>query len=213
MVSTRENVVASLCPKTGDILWRQVFESGARGSIKLLQLSSAAANADSTAAARAGSSHGFDLLTVQGHAPALIRGWNSNTGHLEWEWSLMPLQTEKAINALWFYHNSLLYHVLPVWQSHLEVTQYFATSGQATGNTAKIFSPWIIQEKCVLSGVYFTCADGTQLTSLDLTNNEPKVISKALLQPIKSLEVSTSILNLTHRKNYLIFLRRLLMAF
>lgn len=198
VVSTRENVVASLCPKTGEILWRQVFETGARGSVKLLQLSSASGAADSTAAARAGSSHGFDMLTVQGHAPALVRGWNSNTGHLEWEWSLMPLQTEKAINSLWFYRNSLLYHVLPVWQHHLEVTQYFATSGQATGNTAKITAPWITQDKCILAGVYFTCAEGADLISLDLTATQPQVIRKPLgstpTNPIKSLEVGLLLL-------------------
>lgn len=196
LVSTRENVVASICPKTGELIWRQVFETGARGNIKLLQLSSVSSGADNTAAARPGSSHGFDVLTVQGHAPALVRGWNANTGHLEWEWSLMPLQTEKAATSLWFYRNSMLYHILPIWQSHLEVTQYFATSGQATGNTAKITAPWIAQEKCVLAGVYFTCAQGNQLISLDLTSTQPQVISKSLgsapIQPIKALEVSLS---------------------
>lgn len=191
LVSTRENVLASLCPKTGELLWRQVFETGARGNVKLLQLS-ASSGADNTAAARPGSSHGFDTLTVQGHAPALVRGWNANTGHLEWEWSLMPIQTEKAASSLWFYRSSLLFHVIPIWQSHLEVTQYFATSGQATGNTAKITAPWIGQEKCVLAGVYFTCVEGNQLISLDLTAQQPQVISKGLdsapAQAIKSLD-------------------------
>ncbi|KAM7361305.1 ER membrane protein complex subunit 1 isoform 2-T2 [Cochliomyia hominivorax] len=192
VVSTRENVVASLCPKTGEIVWRQVFESGARGNLKLLQISSAAEAVDSTAAARSGSSHGFDMLTVQGHAPALIRGWNSNTGHLEWEWSLMPLQTEKAVHSLWFYSNSFLYHVLPVWGSHLEVTQYLTTFGQATGNTGKISAAWISQEKCILAGVYFTCVEGTKLISLDLTASQPQVLSKELgsapLQSIKAVD-------------------------
>lgn len=197
-----------MCPKTGEIIWRQVFETGARGNIKLLQLSSAAITADSTAAARAGSSHGFDMLTVQGHAPALVRGWNSNTGHLEWEWSLMPLQADKAVSSLWFYSNSLLYHVLPIWGSHLEVTQYFATSGQTTGNTAKIMAAWIAPEKCLLAGVYFTCAEGTKLISLDLTASQPQVISKDLgsvpSQPIKALDVS-EIYNFEYLKDFVIF--------
>ncbi|XP_075146170.1 ER membrane protein complex subunit 1 isoform X2 [Haematobia irritans] len=192
LVSTRENVIASLCPKSGEVLWRQIFETGHRGSIKLMQLSSAASGADSTAAARAGSAHGFDLLTVQGHAPALIRGWNANTGNLEWEWSLMPLQTDKAASSIWFYRNAMIYHVLPVWKSHLEVTPYFATTGQATGNTAMITSPWISEEKCILSGTYFTCVEGNQLISLDLTANQPQIISKALgetpVNPIEPME-------------------------
>lgn len=194
IVSTRENVVSSLCPKTGEIIWRQVFETGDRGNIKLLQLSSSPGMADSTAAATTGSSHGFDMLTVQGHAPALVRGWNSNTGHLEWEWSLMPLQTDKAVNSLWFYRSSILYHVIPVWKSHLEVTEYFATSGQTTGNTAKITAPWITKEKCILAGVYYACVEGNKLISLDLTASQPQVISKELgsipSQPIKPLDVS-----------------------
>ncbi|XP_013108994.2 ER membrane protein complex subunit 1 isoform X2 [Stomoxys calcitrans] len=192
LVSTKENVIASLCPKSGEVLWRQVFETGPRGSIKLMQLSSASSGADATAAARPGSAHGFDLLTVQGHAPALIRGWNANTGNLEWEWSLMPLQTEKALSSMWFYQNAMIYHVLPVWKSHLEVTPYFATSGQATGNTAKITAPWISEEKCILAGTYFTCIEGSQLISLDLTANQPQVISKALgetpVKPIRAME-------------------------
>ncbi|XP_073827730.1 ER membrane protein complex subunit 1 isoform X1 [Musca autumnalis] len=190
LVSTRENVIASLCPKTGEVLWRQIFETGPRGNIKLLQLSSAAA--DNTAAARPGSTSGFDLLTVQGHAPALVRGWNANTGNLEWEWSLMPIQVEKALSSMWFYRNAMLYHVLPVWKSHLEVTPYFASSGQATGNTAKITAPWISEEKCILAGTYLACVEGSQLISLDLTANQPQVLSKALgevpTKPLKSVE-------------------------
>lgn len=193
LVSTRENVIASLCPKSGEILWRQIFESGPRGTIKLMQSSTAAAGADTTAAARPGSTHGFDLLTIQGHAPALVRGWNANTGNLEWEWSLMPIQTDKAVSSMWFYRNAMIYHILPVWKSHLEVTPYFATTGQATGNTAKITAPWISEEKCILAGNFFTCVEGTQLISLDLTANHPQVLTKALgespVKPIKALEV------------------------
>lgn len=198
LVSTRENVIASVCPKSGEIVWRQVLETGPRGNVKLMQLSTAAAGVDVTAAARPGSTHGFDLLTVQGHAPALVRGWNANTGSIEWEWSLMPLQTEKALASMWFYRNSMIYHILPVWQSHLEVTPYFATSGQTTGNTAKITASWITEDKCVLAGIYFTCVQGNQLISLDVTANKPEIITKPLdsapTKPIRALEVKFIIL-------------------
>lgn len=193
LVSTRENVIAALCPKTGEMLWRQVFENSPRGDIKLLQVTSASVDASNTAAARTNSHHGFDMLTVQGHAPALVRGWNANTGSLEWEWSLMPLQTDKAVDAIWFYSNALLYHILPVWKSHLEVTQYFATSGQATGMTSKITAPWISADACVLSGQYYVCLQGNQLLSLDLSASQPQVLRKTLpttpQEPIKSLKV------------------------
>uniref|UniRef100_A0A1A9Z6J0 ER membrane protein complex subunit 1 n=1 Tax=Glossina pallidipes TaxID=7398 RepID=A0A1A9Z6J0_GLOPL len=198
LVSTRENVLASLCPETGELMWRQVFESGIRGDIKLMQISSTSTASDNTAAARISSSHGFDMLTVQGHNPALIRGWNSNMGLSEWEWSLMPLQSGRAIDSFWFYSKSMLYHVLPIWQSHLEVTQYFASSGQPLGNTAKIAASWIDKEKCTLSGIYYTCLEKQQLITLDLTADQPKIMYVDLenvpAYPLKNLEGASGVL-------------------
>ncbi|KRK05620.1 uncharacterized protein Dyak_GE28551, partial [Drosophila yakuba] len=37
LVSTNEGVVASLCVKTGELVWRQVLEQKPRGDIKMLQ--------------------------------------------------------------------------------------------------------------------------------------------------------------------------------
>ncbi|KAL9895126.1 ER membrane protein complex subunit 1 isoform 1-T1 [Glossina fuscipes fuscipes] len=198
LVSTRENVLASLCPETGELMWRQVFENGIRGDIKLMQISSTSTASDNTAAARISSSHGFDMLTVQGHNPALIRGWNSNMGLSEWEWSLMPLQSGRAIDSFWFYSKSMLYHILPIWQSHLEVTQYFASSGQPLGNTAKIAASWIDKEKCTLSGIYYTCLEKRQLITLDLTADQPKIMYEDLenvpAYPLKNLEGASGVL-------------------
>ncbi|XP_037947032.1 ER membrane protein complex subunit 1 isoform X2 [Teleopsis dalmanni] len=189
LVTTRENVVASLCPKTGEILWRQVLEKLPRGSLKLLQVTAASGDSSNTAAARANSNHGFDMLTVQGHAPAIVRGWNANSAHLEWEWSLMPLQPDRAETAYWFYQKALLYHVVPVWNSHLEVTQYFATSGHPTGTTNKISAAWITKEQCTSSGVFYTCTSGDKLISIDLTAAQPKVLTKTLpVQPFSAIQ-------------------------
>lgn len=180
LLSTNEQVVASLCPKTGEIVWRQVLEQKARGDVKLLQVSGFADTSSDTAAAPMGSHLGFDMLTVQGHAPALVRGWNTNIGTIEWEWSVMPVNTERAQDALWFYSNSVLYHVVPAWRSHLEVTAYFATSGHSTGSTSKIMAAWIKPDSCLLSGTYYICLDGKQLISLDLVAKSTQVIATAL---------------------------------
>ncbi|XP_054745972.1 ER membrane protein complex subunit 1 isoform X1 [Anastrepha obliqua] len=185
LVSTHENVVAVLEPKTGKILWRQVLENSPRGELKLMQVGTASVNInepESTAAAPTNSKHGFDALTVQGHAPALVRGWNVANGNLEWEWSLMPLQSDRAESAFWFYKNGLLYHVIPTWRSHIEVTPYFATTGHATETTGRISAAWINADKCVLSGVYYTCLDGNQLIGLDLTASQPQVLRKTLAE-------------------------------
>ncbi|XP_004529245.1 ER membrane protein complex subunit 1 isoform X1 [Ceratitis capitata] len=183
LVSTYENVVAALEPQTGNILWRQVLENPPRGSLKLMQVGIASVNineADSTAAASTNSKHGFDMLTVQGHAPALIRGWNVASGNLDWEWSLMPHQTDHAESSIWFYKNGLLYHVIPFWHSHIEVTPYFATTGRPTETTGKITAGWISAGNCALSGVYYTCLDGNQLIGFDLTANQPQILRKVL---------------------------------
>ncbi|XP_030373597.1 ER membrane protein complex subunit 1 isoform X2 [Scaptodrosophila lebanonensis] len=180
LLGTHEQVVASICPKTGEIGWRQVLEQKARGDIKLLQVSGFADDSSDTAAAPVGTHLGFDMLTVQGHAPALVRGWNTNTGTIEWEWSVMPLNTERAQDAHWFYSNSLLYHVVPTWRSHLEVTAYFGTSGHTTGSTSKIMAAWIKPESCLLSGTFFVCVDGKQLISLDLVAKSTQVIATTL---------------------------------
>ncbi|XP_017480196.1 PREDICTED: ER membrane protein complex subunit 1 isoform X2 [Rhagoletis zephyria] len=185
LVSTQENVVAVLEPKTGKMLWRQVLENSPRGELKLMQVGTVAANindAESTAAAPTNSKHGFDVFTVQGHAPALVRGWNVASGNLEWEWSLMPLQTERAESAFWFYKNGLLYHVIPTWRSHIEVTPYFATSGHTTETTGRISAAWISADKCVLSGGYYSCLEGNQLIGIDLTANQPQVLRKTLAE-------------------------------
>ncbi|SPP84058.1 ER membrane protein complex subunit 1 isoform X2 [Drosophila guanche] len=180
LVSTHEDVVALLCPKTGAIMWRQVLEQKPRGDIKLLQVSGFSVDSSETAAAPIGKNLGFDMLTVQGHAPALVRGWNTNIGTIEWEWSIMPLNSEKAQDAVWFYSNSILYHIVPAWRSHLEVTGYFASSGHSTGSTSKIMASWITKETCTLSGTFYVCVDGKQLISLDLVSKSTQVIRTAL---------------------------------
>nr|NP_001287216.1 ER membrane protein complex subunit 1, isoform C [Drosophila melanogaster]NP_001287217.1 ER membrane protein complex subunit 1, isoform D [Drosophila melanogaster]AHN57215.1 ER membrane protein complex subunit 1, isoform C [Drosophila melanogaster]AHN57216.1 ER membrane protein complex subunit 1, isoform D [Drosophila melanogaster] len=180
LVTTYEGVVASLCVKTGELVWRQVLEQKPRGDVKLLQVSGFADDSSDTAAAPMGSNMGFDMLTVQGHAPALVRGWNTNMGALEWEWSIMPMNTERAQDAMWIYSKSVLYHVLPAWRSHLEVTAYFASSGHSTGSTSKVIAPWITSESCTLSGTFYVCTDGKQLISLDLVSKSGQVIRTSL---------------------------------
>ncbi|XP_055903168.1 ER membrane protein complex subunit 1 isoform X2 [Eupeodes corollae] len=185
LVTTSENVFASLCPKTGDIQWRQIFEKSPRGDIKFSynfneQLTG-------TAAARRNSNHNFDLLTVQGVAPAIVRGWNAASGNIEWEWSLMPINPDKADGAFWFFSNAMLYHVIPLWGSHLEITRYFATSGQlADTSTTKIIAPWIDREKCIQAGFYYSCLEGSQLISLNLVSTDANIIKKQLPSVPKS---------------------------
>ncbi|XP_058118771.1 ER membrane protein complex subunit 1 [Anopheles coustani] len=181
IVTTESNVLAAISAKTGELLWRQVLESGPRGTVKLLHVT----NPSSTGArvGRGTAALGYDVVTVTGSNPALVRGWNSNTGTLGWEWSLLPaLPEEAALAAVWFEHDGLLYHVVPVWGSHLEVTPYQATSGQqARSTTSRIAAGWIAKDRCSLTGTFFVCAIKEQLLALDLAGDATStVLSKPL---------------------------------
>lgn len=133
IVSTEENVIASLDTTNGDVQWRQVLENSPRGQLKLMQML-VDDSAPKTAVRHQSSRSPYDILTVQGHSPAIVRGWNAITGNLEFEWSLVPLQSETAEDSFWFHGNDMnLYHVIPNFGSHLEVTAYIANSGNSKG--------------------------------------------------------------------------------
>lgn len=176
LVSTENNVIAALCQRSGEIIWRQVMENGARGAIKLFHVT----EQDITTSTIRNSANSFDILTVSGHAPALVRAWCSTTGILKWEWSLMPLQPEKAEHALWFYDNLSLYHILPIWNSHLEVTKYDAASGKSSGASSRISTPWIKESQCFLAAPYYACIDKNQLIVIDLTADNSEIVKKNL---------------------------------
>lgn len=199
LVRTRENVLASLNPRTGELLWRQVLELAPRGDLKLMHYLTLERSREQNALEQntgASSSALYDVLTVQGHAPALVRGWHlQSNGHIDWEWSLMPLQPELAENAFWIYSQgeTLLHHVMPVWQSHLEITQYRANTGQVRSNTVKLTTPWIQKDHCIVTGVHFVCLNNdhdnrevSQLISIDVTSNSPKIYTKTLDKLISS---------------------------
>lgn len=148
--------------KTGDLLNRIVLENDPRGEILLLTGNSATTT-DSHL------NREYDTITVSGRNPSLIRGWSSETGILEFEWSLNLVNPNAANDVLWFYHKHFMYHVVPVWGSHIEMTGYIANSGQTTKNTAtKISASWIKQESCLLVQQYFVCLIKNQLIVLDL---------------------------------------------
>uniref|UniRef100_A0A2M3Z3W4 ER membrane protein complex subunit 1 n=1 Tax=Anopheles braziliensis TaxID=58242 RepID=A0A2M3Z3W4_9DIPT len=182
IVATESNVLAAISAKTGDIVWRQVLESGSRGEVKLLHVSNPSATGARVGGVRGHPGH--DVITVTGSLPALVRGWNSNTGTLEWEWSLLPslVDEQAAADAVWFEHDGLLYHVVPVWGSHLEVTPYQAVSGQqARPMTSRIAASWTAKDRCALSESFFACTSKDQLLALDLAaDSTSAILSKPL---------------------------------
>ena len=178
VVATENNVLAALSSKTGDILWRRVLESENRGDIKFLHVNQ---NTKYVASQTGSSGNPFEVITVTGHNPALVRGWDLMNGNLAWEWSLVPTNPENSDNSLWFFKDTNIYHVLPVWNSHIELTEYQANTGyQTKPTTTKITASWITADQCVLTMNYFACTSKDQLLVLDLLAIKSSVQTKTL---------------------------------
>lgn len=192
-MATDENVLAALNTKTGDILWRKVFEKNDRGDIKLLHVQS-----DPNKINRPNADDG--IITVSGSSPALVRGWDGRSGNIEWEWSLTPTSLANAENTLWFYDNLYIYHVIPVYRSHIEVTAYYASTGQQVKQTStKISAAWINENSCVLATPFFVCAIKNQLIGIDLTSDTNELLTKGLSRDYGTETPKVLRVNLKHQ--------------
>ncbi|XP_045768003.1 ER membrane protein complex subunit 1 isoform X1 [Maniola jurtina] len=164
IVATEENVLAALNLKTGQVVWRHVFESASAGNIQLLHV-------------------GDKITTVTGSNPYLVRGWDPATGVLMWEWSLILQNDERADYSEWWVQNNMLVHLLPAFGSHLEVTMYNLLTGGNRGATSKLPAIWS-NDGCILTAPYYTCVSGDMgsqiLLTLDVTSNAIQIISKPL---------------------------------
>lgn len=179
IVATEENVLAAISSKNGDILWRKVFETeNSRGEIKFLHVTRTIRNEVS------GDQDPYDIITVSGFNPIQFRGWDVNTGNLAWEWSIIPTSADNTEDSQYFVKESSIYHVLPVWNSHIELTEYHVSTGQQSkATTSKITAGWITKERCVLSSQYFACVVKDQLLVLDMLADRNNIQTKNLENP------------------------------
>ncbi|XP_037025633.1 ER membrane protein complex subunit 1 isoform X2 [Bradysia coprophila] len=175
IVATEQNVLAALSVRTGSIQWRKVLEKDTRGSIQYLHV----VQTNKNELTRSGEYSDYDVITVSGINPAMVRGWNPSTGNINWEWSLTPNTPVNGENSLWFYQDSILYHVVPVYGSHIEITGYYASSGQhVKSTTTRISAPWIVQGKCIMAVPYFACAIGSQLVGVNLLAESSVLVAR-----------------------------------
>lgn len=144
IVATEENVIAAINIKSGQILWRHVLEDPPANSVELL-------NVDK------------EIVTVSGHEDVFyVRGWELSNGVLLWEWCL---HTE-SINARWVVNKDKLIHIVPILNSHLEVTEYDVQTGKNRGATTRISINWVVDlSKCVLAETYWICISGEDSNS------------------------------------------------
>lgn len=176
-VSTEENVVAALSADTGAIVWRQVLERGDRGTIKYLHLiSDDSTNANSIRLNNKRDDDG-SLITVTGTSVIVVRGWNVRTGNLAWEWIVTP---KSAVESHWFLNGSILYQVVPSWQtSSAEVFEYNARTGQVVQSAARRISLQSFQaSKCDFIKSYLVCSGSDEIVSIDLRTGTSASLAK-----------------------------------
>lgn len=183
---TEENVLAALSSKNGDILWRRVLETeDSRGEVKFLYVTR-----DSRNIANPNSEMDpFGIITVSGHNPILFRGWDITNGMLAWEWSITPT-SENAEDSQFFFKETNIYHVSPVWNSHIELTEYHASTGhQKSATTSKITAGWITKDNCVLSSNYFVCLVKDQILVIDLLAEKNNIRTKAVVESSRGIKI------------------------
>lgn len=136
VIGTEQNVIASLHLKNGEIEWRKVLENP-NHQLELLYVNK-------------------EVVSVSGDGNTwYIRGWDVNNGLLQWEWTMF---TENKFNAKWVISKGQLIHVVPVLKSHLEVTSYQMNTGQNSGKTSRISTPWLEDlSNCVLVQTFWAC--------------------------------------------------------
>lgn len=166
IVATEENVIAALNLKSGQILWRRVLEKGYGGHIRTL-----------------GGVADGDLISVSGGVPAIVRAWDLATGHILNEWPIAEQNTDRIKDVKWHIKDGTLHHILPIYNSGVEVTSYDSKTGEKL-KTRRVSAPFINQEtECVLAAPYLACLKGDSSLALvflvDLfdTNVQPQSVT------------------------------------
>lgn len=159
IVTTEQNVVANLSPKTGKIIWRQTLENPPEQPQFL--------NVDK------------EVVVVSTVKDSFyVRGWDTPTGSLLWEWTINP---EIPVDSFWGYLDHFLLHIAIVRGSHLEVTLYDPRTGEVQLNAKKIPTSWLkYPTKCILTSPYFVCLNEQQLMWVDISSEVPKFSSKSV---------------------------------
>ncbi|XP_014469109.1 PREDICTED: ER membrane protein complex subunit 1 isoform X2 [Dinoponera quadriceps] len=166
IVATEENVIAALNLKSGQILWRRVLEKGYSGHIRTL-----------------GGVADGDLISVSGGVPAIVRAWDLATGHILNEWPIAEPNTDRIKDVKWHIKDGTLHHILPIYNSGVEVTSYDSKTGEKL-KTRRVSAPFISQEtECVLAAPYLACLKGDSSLAIVLlvhlfdTNAQPQSVT------------------------------------
>lgn len=124
-----------------------------------------------------------DLISVSGGVPAIVRAWDLATGHILNEWPIAEQNTDRIKDVKWHIKDGTLHHILPIYNSGVEVTSYDSKTGEKL-KTRRVSAPFISQEtECVLAAPYLACLKGDSSLALVLlvhlfdTNAQPQSVT------------------------------------
>lgn len=147
IVATESNVLLALSLKTGDIVWRQVLESGEAGSIRLLSVDN-------------------EIVTISGQSLPLVRGWGLEHGHLLWEW---PLTSHNEYTK-WISIGQNLVQIDLYPKSNISVILFNGSNGKKMRSQI-IPAIWLDPDACILQSDVLCCITGDKLIySIKLTD-------------------------------------------
>lgn len=160
IVTTYENIVASLSLKNDQIVWRQIMENPQEHKPHFLSVDK-------------------DIITtVSGTKNKhYVRGWDSPTGSLLWEW---PLILERTTDSFWMLKGDLLIHIIPIPGAYVEVTHYNVKTGDVI-KTRKISEIGISSSnRCTTANSFFVCVSNGQIFWFDVVNENAKTYSYSI---------------------------------
>lgn len=97
---------------------------------------------------------------MSGGVPAIVRAWDLATGHILNEWPIAEPNADRIKDVKWHIKDGTLHHILPIYNSGVEVTSYDSKTGEKL-KTRRVSASFISREtECVLAAPYLACLKG-----------------------------------------------------
>lgn len=184
IVATEENVIAALHLKTGQLLWRQILEDPEKESMVYLHVDK-------------------EIVTITGTRNSWhVRGWDINSGILLFEY---VLSIEHNSKVYWVIKGDVLYQVVPVVGSHIEVSSFVLQTGSVSSPRTRISAPWATElSNCVQTKEYFVCMSsndiGGNLYYVDVTSESNSIYNQPLSGLVRNVDLKLEIAEFKYPK-------------
>nr|XP_018911918.1 PREDICTED: ER membrane protein complex subunit 1 isoform X1 [Bemisia tabaci] len=162
-LASKENVLASIDFNSGNIKWRHVLEKDPLGNIKLLHMEKV-------------------VITVTGTSSFLIRGWQPNTGFLDFQWSLPRPAIPNLKDVLFWAQNNRLYQLVLLTKGNIEVGIFNILSGTKIKPSYTIPLTWIphVSSCSISNGVLLCASESGALNAVTFLDHDLKHFTGSL---------------------------------